>query len=564
MIKYRTFWRRFIAGIIDSLVFLPVSLASFWIQHNALSLPVAALAAWHVFTYLSWYAYMIIMHGKFGQTLGKMAMKVKVIDVSETQGIGYRQALLRDCVPLAISMVLIPHDLIQLFKGTSYLLNPGSMPDMVSTTLGFVFMGWAFLEAVTMLTNYRRRAVHDFIAGTVVVRTNAPDEHDPNYEQLLAGEKKKSRKIAIGCFSLILVFLAVCGGIGYYFNKKFTSYDSNRLNKPEQLNVTGVWTGAGFFVKSVYLDDPGLGEVTDLKTGSFVEGQENVLAVVSTRGAVFLDQNGERLRECTFKDKVDNMRLVTQGGESNYLFVNQGSWRLFASLIDADGSTRWEYGGRPGVNCMAAGDLDRDGKLDFAVGFNGGGGIHRVDDNGRKVWEQPGGNIWHVEIADTTGDGAMNIVHSDAGGRIYVRDAEGTVLSSHRPAPYFSDFSIVRWPDAASPNHCLLAEDDLMWIFDFDGSVKATFPAPYSGTVGHAFGTPFRFAEGDYLAVIVKIRRWETSILYVYDPAQELVYQEVLPEECGSILTVRDPATGADRILVGGDGKVYAYTLPGI
>ena len=31
---------------------------------------------------------------------------------------------------------------------------------------------WFVAEVLTMLTNEKRRAVHDFIAGTVVVRTN--------------------------------------------------------------------------------------------------------------------------------------------------------------------------------------------------------------------------------------------------------------------------------------------------------------------------------------------------------------------------------------------------------
>ena len=34
-------------------------------------------------------------------------------------------------------------------------------------------MLWFFAEVITMLTNQKRRALHDFIAGTVVIRTNA-------------------------------------------------------------------------------------------------------------------------------------------------------------------------------------------------------------------------------------------------------------------------------------------------------------------------------------------------------------------------------------------------------
>jgi hypothetical protein len=34
---------------------------------------------------------------------------------------------------------------------------------------------WFLVEIVTMLTNGKRRALHDFIAGTVVIRTNATE-----------------------------------------------------------------------------------------------------------------------------------------------------------------------------------------------------------------------------------------------------------------------------------------------------------------------------------------------------------------------------------------------------
>jgi hypothetical protein len=35
---------------------------------------------------------------------------------------------------------------------------------------------WFFAEVLTMLTNEKRRALHDFIAGTVVIRTNTQEQ----------------------------------------------------------------------------------------------------------------------------------------------------------------------------------------------------------------------------------------------------------------------------------------------------------------------------------------------------------------------------------------------------
>jgi uncharacterized RDD family membrane protein YckC len=39
--------------------------------------------------------------------------------------------------------------------------------------LAWAGCAWYLLEVITMLTNDKRRAVHDFIAGTVVVRPGA-------------------------------------------------------------------------------------------------------------------------------------------------------------------------------------------------------------------------------------------------------------------------------------------------------------------------------------------------------------------------------------------------------
>ncbi len=63
-------------------------------------------------------------------------------------------------------------------------------------------------------------------------------------------------------------------------------------------------------------------------------------------------------------------------------------------------------------------------------------------------WQQPDGNVWHVEIVDTKGDGNLQIVHSNAGGQITIRDQDGKVLRQSKPGNYFSSFSVCRWPTA--------------------------------------------------------------------------------------------------------------------
>lgn len=177
--KYGTFWRRFWAGLVDGIVFVPILFLNVWMADNATRMPVSVVCVWHVVSSLIWYGYSIWFHARCGQTLGKMVLGVRVMDVSESRPIGFKQALLRDGIPLVLTLALLPRDIIQIVNGTSYLLHKNALPDAASMLLMFVDCGWAFLEGVTMLFNRKRRALHDFIAGSVVVRVQDLQKRRP-------------------------------------------------------------------------------------------------------------------------------------------------------------------------------------------------------------------------------------------------------------------------------------------------------------------------------------------------------------------------------------------------
>jgi uncharacterized RDD family membrane protein YckC len=168
--KYRTFWKRFCAGFVDGLVFLPIMFLEQWVWSHHELFPAIVLAIFHLITTPIFYVYNIFFLGKYGQTLGKMALKIKVLDVSEMRQISYLQALRRDIVPLAITAVLLPRELYQIVAGTSYLFTPNSMPDRAGMIIMYSLSAWFLLECVTMLFSSKRRAIHDFIADSVVVR----------------------------------------------------------------------------------------------------------------------------------------------------------------------------------------------------------------------------------------------------------------------------------------------------------------------------------------------------------------------------------------------------------
>lgn len=167
--RYKTFLRRFWAGMADGAVFFPLIYVSRMVWAHSETLPSAALVLFHVVYSLAGLAYAILLHGFFGQTLGKMLFKVKVIDVSEEVPITMLQALRRDAVPLVLMLFCFSQEIPTIFRiGSPY--DPG-----VHTfgPLTWIFMSfgllWFWAEILTMLTNKKRRAVHDFIAGSVVI-----------------------------------------------------------------------------------------------------------------------------------------------------------------------------------------------------------------------------------------------------------------------------------------------------------------------------------------------------------------------------------------------------------
>jgi len=169
--KYHTFLPRFLGGLFDS-AFLNMVLI--YVVQKAFGLNQDLSLAFIVVVMSIYPGYSIIMHGLWGQTLGKMITKVKVIRADEQGPIGFRQAMLRDCVPLLNSFIWI----VMMARVSFFNADPASA--LATGPLGrwvvFLLAIWALLEFVTMLFSKKRRALHDLIAGTVVIR-EPEEEH---------------------------------------------------------------------------------------------------------------------------------------------------------------------------------------------------------------------------------------------------------------------------------------------------------------------------------------------------------------------------------------------------
>jgi len=141
------------------------------------SLTMAMLSAVLSILFLS--AYTIYFHYKFGATLGKMLLGIKVT-LPNGENIGLKQALLRSSVDLAFALLMIIAQVIAIsnadpetylnagwFERAEYILP------LFPVWYGVVNMTsnlWYWGEFIVLLFNKRKRSLHDFIAGTVVIR----------------------------------------------------------------------------------------------------------------------------------------------------------------------------------------------------------------------------------------------------------------------------------------------------------------------------------------------------------------------------------------------------------
>ncbi len=170
-LKYRTFWPRLIAGFIDGLVLMPIALIEKLFTSSDPSTQV--VVEWAIVSHSAYWVYNVLMHGYYGQTVGKKVAGIKVVDITESP-ISLRQAFLREGVYGGLCTIKLILFLFQKFFSGDVEL---STMELLTNSIGNVGLGWFIAEFVTMLTNEKRRALHDVIAGTVVVRTQFIEEH---------------------------------------------------------------------------------------------------------------------------------------------------------------------------------------------------------------------------------------------------------------------------------------------------------------------------------------------------------------------------------------------------
>ena len=166
MDRYHTFRARFFAGLIDGLVFIPLNIFDTYLSDPARRPSI--LITWAMISYTAYWLYSVLLHARYGQTLGKKAMKIRVLDVSEERIPTLQQAFLRDIGYIVLNCSSMIYFIYLVVAGRYHAGSDlNALPGIILGAAGLI---WFLLEITSMFTNEKRRALHDYIAKTVVVQ----------------------------------------------------------------------------------------------------------------------------------------------------------------------------------------------------------------------------------------------------------------------------------------------------------------------------------------------------------------------------------------------------------
>ena len=178
---YAGFWRRLGAMFLDILFLMPLIFIMYYLNSLSVNMYLYTLVPNLLFGL--WYN--IYLPKKHGGTPGKLVAGMKIIRLDGTD-IEWKEAILRHIVLFGLtifSSVMMVCCLLQADETTYMNLGwLGQAKYLMSLSPGFFLLYtwisniWIYSEFIVLLTNKRKRAIHDYIAGTVIVRTKYLEE----------------------------------------------------------------------------------------------------------------------------------------------------------------------------------------------------------------------------------------------------------------------------------------------------------------------------------------------------------------------------------------------------
>jgi uncharacterized RDD family membrane protein YckC len=173
--KYAGFWPRFGALLLDFVVFSPIMGLTLYLSYN--------FRLFNLYYFIPGlfisFMYSIYLVRRYGGTPGKLLMGLRITRL-DFSPISYREAILRDAPDFILGAIASFAIIIASLKMTdaeylslSTTVQFKTLQDHTPPwykVIGVIQNIWIWGEFIVLLTNRKRRALHDFIAGTVVIK----------------------------------------------------------------------------------------------------------------------------------------------------------------------------------------------------------------------------------------------------------------------------------------------------------------------------------------------------------------------------------------------------------
>jgi len=173
---YAGFWIRTAAKLLDFMMLLP--LTGLIIYLDGLSKFAYFLIFIPNLIFYIWFEVFLVK--KYGGTPGKLIMGIKIIR-KDGDDVDWHAATMRYLVYFCLSILgiivmiwtlsLIDNDTytsLSFFKRSTFMTELNPIPQKIQLWAGGI---WTLSTIIVLVSNSRKRTIHDFIAGTVVIKS---------------------------------------------------------------------------------------------------------------------------------------------------------------------------------------------------------------------------------------------------------------------------------------------------------------------------------------------------------------------------------------------------------
>jgi uncharacterized RDD family membrane protein YckC len=166
-IKFAGFWIRVGASFIDFFVYLPLIGLNMYNLYILKSLPLQLIISLILFLYKPFMEY------KYGATLGKMAVQIKVVS-NDLNQISMAQSILR-YIPWIISQAISTYGTIVLFLHPDFkiltgLYDVGNLQkELINPGINMIGSTFLFISCIIVGFSDNKKGLHDMIANTYCI-----------------------------------------------------------------------------------------------------------------------------------------------------------------------------------------------------------------------------------------------------------------------------------------------------------------------------------------------------------------------------------------------------------